>query len=435
MSKPLSIAIDCQIAPGKSGGVATFVRCLVHALGQLPDGDERYTLIVRDGNQLEWLEPFVGRNQRLVVRAKPSAGEAGPTFASRLKRTLGPLLPAAKRVQQVINIERQWPEVPLSDGFYESLGCDVLHITTQNFVVASMPTVYNPHDLQHLHYPQFWPPEVIAWRETIYPTGCRLAKTVVVGSQWIKDDVVRQYRVDPDKVQVIPEGPPVDFYAEPQADFLASVARKHELEQPFLLYPAVTWPHKNHVRLIEALAHLRDRYGMSVRLVCTGARWDAFWPSVQARLDELELKDQVRFLGFLPEDELRAIMRLSRALVMPSLYEACSLPVFEAWLEGVPVACSNAVALPDQVMDAGVMFDPNSVESIAEAVRSLLLDDALCEKLKALGERRATDFSWQRTAEGYRAAYRRAAGRPLGARDLDLLARDWMRHPDRLQPA
>ena len=430
----LDVAIDAQISPGTSGGVATFTMCLVHALGQLQDGDEIYTIIVQDQKQLDWLKPHTGPNQRIVLRPPPAdafRANGRITLAGLLKRALGPLLPAARSIQRLVNIERHWPEVPVSDGFYESLGCNVLHIPTQNFVLCALPTVYNPHDLQHLHYPQFWPPSVIAWRETIYPAGCRLANTVTVGSQWIKDDIVRQYQVSPEKVQVIPEGPPISLYPEPSTGFLAEVTRKYRLERPYALYPAVTWPHKNHIRLLEALAYLRDNRGLAVQLVCTGARFEAFWPRIESCIHELRLSSQVKFLGFVPEQDLRAILRLSQFLIMPSLFEACSLPVFEAWLDGIPVGCSNAVALPDQVMDAALLFDPKDVASIAQAMSGLATDDALRRHLQTLGTQRAGDFDWKRTAKAYRAVYRRAAGFPLTQEDRCLLSRDWMRDPPR----
>jgi glycosyltransferase involved in cell wall biosynthesis len=249
---------------------------------------------------------------------------------------------------------------------------------------------------------------------------------VIVGSQWIKDDIVRQYRVSPEKVQVIPEGPPISLYPEPSTVFLAEVTRKYQLERPYALYPAVTWPHKNHIRLLEALAYLRDSRGLAVQLVCTGSRFEAFWPRIESCIHELRLSSQVKFLGFVPEKDLRAILRSSQFLIMPSLFEACSLPVFEAWLDGIPVGCSNAVALPDQVMDAALLFDPKDVASIAQAISRLTTDDALRLDLQRLGAQRAGDFDWKRTAKAYRAVYRRAAGFPLTEEDRWLLSRDWM---------
>jgi glycosyltransferase involved in cell wall biosynthesis len=338
------------------------------------------------------------------------------------------LLPTVRRLQHLLSVPRYWPEVPLSDGFYESLGCDLVHFATQNFVLCAAPTIYNPHDLQHLHYPQFWTPADIAWRETMYPAGCRFARTVVVGSQWVKDDVVHQYQISPEKVQVIPEAPPTQWPPAPTAEFLTTVQHKYQLKQPFALYPAVTWPHKNHLRLLDALASLRDTWGLTLHLVCTGARQD-FWPQIARRIDELNLGPQVTFLGFIPEAELRAVYRLAQCLVMPSLFEAISLPIFDAWAEGVPVICSHATALPEQVQDAAVLFDPHSVEAMAHAIAKVATSVEIQHRLKERGTQRVKDFNWERTAKAYRAVYRRAAQVALTEEDRWLLSWDWIRAP------
>ena len=434
----LKVAIDAQIMPGTSGGVAPVVMGLIHALGHLDDGGEVYSIIVGSEQQLQWLKPFVGPNQQFILKSESGAAierlwESGGrvTFPFLLKRALRPLLPAARYLQNLMRAQRCWPEVPISNGFYESLGCNVVHFPTHNFVLCALPTVYNPHDLQHLHYPQFFTPSTLAWRETIYPAGCHFARTVVVSSQWVKEDVIHQYGISPLKVQVIPLAPPTDAYTEPSPEYLSLARSKYQLEQPFALFPAITWPHKNHIRLLEALAYLRDMRGLIIRLVCTGSRYEAFWPPIERRVNELKLWPQVKFLGFVPELDLRAIYRLSQCLILPTLFEADSFPIYEAWLEGVPVACSNVTALPDQVSDAGLLFDPYSVESIANTLAKLVTSDELQQELRLRGYRRVKDFDWERTAKAYRAVYRRAAGYPPTEEDRWLLKWDWMRDPQR----
>ena len=197
----------------------------------------------------------------------------------------------------------------------------------------------------------------------------------------------------------------------------------------FAFYPAVTWPHKNHLRLLEALAALRDR-GVLVPLVCTGYREATHWPQIEARVRELNLDNQVQFLGIVPAQQLRAIYRLARFVVIPTLFEAASAPVFEAWNEGVPVACSTVTSLPQQVGDAALLFDPTSVEGIAAALVRMVTDESLRSTLVASGRRRLQDFSWERTARAYRALYRRAAGRRLTDEERVLLGWDWMAHPN-----
>jgi glycosyltransferase involved in cell wall biosynthesis len=323
----------------------------------------------------------------------------------------------------------QWPRLPLSNGFYESLGCDVLHFPTQSFIVCALPTIYNPHDLQHLHYPQFWTAWDLAHRETVYRAGCEYSNTVVVGSEWIKQDVVRQYSLHPDKVQVIPWAPPTVQYADIDAAQLQDAKRRLALPATFVFYPAVCWPHKNHLRLFEALAELRDHRGLIVNLICTGARWEPHWPQIERQLTSLNLSSQVRFLGFLAETDLRAVYRLAQFLILPTLFEADSCPIYEAWSEGLPVACSNHTALPDQVGDAGLLFDAADVTAIADSLQMMATDDRLRKDLVARGYRRVRDFDWTRTAKAYRAVYRRAARVTLSDEDRWLLAWDWMKEP------
>jgi glycosyltransferase involved in cell wall biosynthesis len=418
MSVALKVAIDCRVVPGASGGVPVAVKSLVTGLGQLTDGPEEYTLIVESAAQREWLIPRPAPNLRLVVRSRGAAPARRPL--SRLLR------PIVDYLQHALD-RRAWPEVPISDGFYEGLGCSVLHLPAQRFTVCAMPTIYNPHDLQHLHYPQFFTPWTLAWRETVYPAGCHFAHTVVVGSQWVKQDVVRRYRVDPEKIQVIPEAAPTQAASEPTALPVERVRRQYQLERPFVVFPGVAWPHKNHLRLFEALARLREDRALIVDLVCTGGRYDEFWSQIEAGIQTFGLAGQVRFLGYLPEDDLRAIYRLATCLVLPSLYEASSLPVFEAWLDGLPVACSHATALPEQVDDAALLFDPTDVGAIADAIARLMTNDGQRLELRARGYERLKDFDLLRTAKAYRATYRRAAGVHLTDEDLWLLQVESMR--------
>jgi glycosyltransferase involved in cell wall biosynthesis len=252
---------------------------------------------------------------------------------------------------------------------------------------------------------------------------------VVAGSSWIKRDIVHQYGMSPEKVQIIPWAPPTAHYPSIADADLEDARRRLQLPATYALYPAVTWPHKNHVRLFEALARLRDEHGLVVHLVCTGARYESHWPVIQRRLEELSLASQVTFLGFLSERDLRCVYRLAQFLILPSLFEADSCPIHEAWSEGIPVASSNLSALPDQVGDAGLLFDATDVSTIASTVKRMAGDERLRRKLVGDGKRRVADFDWGRTAKAYRAVYRRAAGVTLTDEDRWLLTWDWMKEP------
>jgi glycosyltransferase involved in cell wall biosynthesis len=401
----VNVALDVRVRPGEAGGVAPAVRSLVSALGRLDDGDETYTIIVGSDAQAEWLSPL-GSRQRFAMRPQETR-----------HWLLRPMWPLVRRLQHALTVPRQWPEVPLSDGFFETLGCDLIHFPTQSFTVCALPSIYNPIDLQHLHYPQFFDSWVIAWRESVYRTGCQLAQALIVNTEWVKQDLVRHYGVNPDKIHVIAEASPVVSIPALSEEAGRDLRKRHRLEEAFVFYPAVPWPHKNHLRLFEALAHLRDTRGLRVPLVCSGSRYAPFWPEIERGLQRFGLTSQVMFLGYLPDTELHALYRMATAVILPSLFEANSLPVFEAWQAGTPVACSNVTGLPEQAGDAALLFDPTSPIAIAEAVAALFTNRELGEDLRQRGYRRSRQFTWDNTARAYRALYRSVAGRVLGLPD------------------
>jgi glycosyltransferase involved in cell wall biosynthesis len=414
MSSRLKIAINCELAPGtQAGGTQSVVTGLLRALAQL-EGEEEYLLLTHPDNR-RWVEAVAGDSMRLVDH--PQA--PGISSLGRMARWL------TTRWRYLAGEPRRiWPEVGRSHGFYSSLGAAVIHWPWQHFVVTNIPAIFNPHDLLHLHYPQFFQPKEIIAREALYPVACRLAQTIVVSSEWARDDFSQHYGLHPSRLQVIPWAPPTQAGEAAEA---AEVRAKFNLPEQFALYPAVTWEHKNHLRLLAALAEVRDRHGVTVPLVCTGHRYERHWNKVAAEVTRLRLEKQVQFLGQISLAELRGLYRTAQFVVVPTLFEAASGPVFEAWQEDAPVACSTVTSLPQQAGDAALLFDPYDVGAIANAIHRLATETALRDVLRAAGRRRLLDFPWERTARAYRAVYRRAAHRTLSAEERDLLAWDWMK--------
>ncbi len=437
LSETIRVAINAQIHTRFSaGGVNTVLAGLIKALSSL-DGEDKYVIVGTSENR-EWLEQFLGENQELVI--KP-VKEIAPLNGKRnlLRRVLAPIARPIlrKACQEFVPPQPKpvnlWPAAPLPDGFWESLGCDVVHFPYQEHVACALPTVYNPHDLQHLHFPQYFSPKDIAWRETIYLTGCHFASTIVVASEWTKQDFIKQYAIQPEKIQVIPWAPPTQAYGVPNTEEIASVKKRYRLDKPFALFPAMIWEHKNHLTLIEAYLKARRETDLGLQIICTGFQNEPHWSRIKKRLEKNDLCEDVRFVGLISESDLRCIYNQALFVIVPTLFEAASGPVFEAWHEGIPVACSDVTSLPEQVADAALLFNPHSVDDIKNVLVRMTIDTDLRDELVAKGQRRLKDFSWEKTAKAYRAVYRRAAGHELTEEDRKLLGWDWMRHSaDRL---
>lgn len=419
-NRALRVGINAQLfIGGRAGGVEQATVGLIGALGRLAGDDIEYTIVTRP-ELLESLVPYLGRNQRVVAYQIPGARPRAVKIHSRLPRLVRSGLSRTWRLTQrfLSTVPRGTPAAAVSDGFFESLGVDVIHFPYQSMVITGVPSIYNPWDLQHLHYPEFFSATMFAKREAKYPLYCHHAKAVVVASEWTRKDIVERYRLDPAKVYVIPLAASTQLGRT--TEDLALVRRRYCLPERFAFYPAQTWPHKNHIRLLEAIASLRDREGLRVELVCTGLLND-FWPKISARIAELGLSDQVKFLGFVPQSDLGALYRLAEFVVIPSLFEGWGFPLIEAFQEEVPVGSSSTTSLGEYAGDAALLFDPTSVESIASAIRRMATEPSLREALVRRGRERARMFSWERTARAYRALYRKIEGEALSEDDERLL--------------
>lgn len=420
--RPLRIGIHCALARnGVSGGVEQHVIGLVKALGTLQDGNEKYTLLTDPLNP-DWLAPYHGDNQQVLSYPAPPEPSIVRRIVtgieqSRYGRVVTSRLTAALVGGPGTHVIH---EPPMSDGYLESLNLDVMHFPYQRMIRTRVPSIYSPWDLQHLHYPCFFEPATVAAREVYYPIACRAAQRVVVASGWMKRDIVEKYGLEARKVHVIPPAPSVDAYHLSPPRDVERVQQGYRLPSQFAYYPATTFPHKNHLRLFAALAQLRDENDLRINLVCTGGQ-NEFWPCLSEEIERLNLADQVSFLGFVEPAVVRILYRTASFVVLPTLFEGGCLPMLEAFREGTPVACSTVTHLPEQAGDAALLFDPTSVDSIADAMHAMEHDSLLRTTLVERGRARAEWFSARRAALTYRALYRHMGGRVLVPEDKALL--------------
>jgi glycosyltransferase involved in cell wall biosynthesis len=303
----------------------------------------------------------------------------------------------------------------------ERAAADLVHFPIQDAFVTELPSIYQPHDLLHLHNPEFLSGWERERRERIYRTHCERARMVVAMTSWGKRDLIERYGLPEEKVRVVPWGSVLWEYPKPSAADLDRLREALSLPDRFLLYPAQTWPHKNHETLLEALALIRRRESLEVPLVCPGKR-NRHFGRIEHRIRELDLASTILFPGFVSPSDLRGLYELATALTFPSRFEGWGLPICEAFSAGLPVASSSATGLPELVGDAGLLFDPGDPEEIAGSVLRLWRDPVLRQTLATRGRARAELFSFDHTARLFRAHYRRLCGAGLSEEDRILLA-------------
>jgi glycosyltransferase involved in cell wall biosynthesis len=261
-----------------------------------------------------------------------------------------------------------------------------------------LPYAMAIHDLQHRLQPEF--PEVSAngvWesREYLFRNGARYASVVLADSEIGREDILDVYGgygVDEERVCILP------FAVPPELASIAATAdrERYALPKRYLFYPAQFWPHKNHMRLVEALAILRRR-GLHIALVLTGS-WsgtlrERTFEKMMSHARSLKVDEQLTVLGYVPDSDMSGLYRRAAALVFPTFFGPTNLPIVEAWALGCPVVTSDIRGIREQVGDAALLADPREPEGLAAAIERVWTDEELARQLVERGRARVQAFS------------------------------------------
>jgi glycosyltransferase involved in cell wall biosynthesis len=234
------------------------------------------------------------------------------------------------------------------------------------------------HDVQELHFPENFTPEERAYRAITYLELLRKADRVIVSYDHIKRDIIKYFKVDSKKIQVLllnMKNLWIDkFHDKDMVDI------KHlGLPERFLLYPANTWQHKNHLRLMSALAEAKEKYRIIINIVCTGHRNEHF-NEIERLVTQLDIAEQVFFTGVVEENVLYSLYKSCTGVIIPTTYEAGSFPLYESILMNVPVICSNVTSLPETIGNKDYVFDPFKTDEISNLMIKLWQDEDFRER-------------------------------------------------------
>lgn len=266
--------------------------------------------------------------------------------------------------------------------------CDLWIFPSQDVVSyqVPLPSLVTILDLAHRVEKKF--PESASWseyliRERTFANICRWSEGVLVQTELGRRQIVDAYGMPAEKINILPLVPPGYIYAEGFPDGFDS---RYHLPARYLFYPAQFWEHKNHGNLLRAMARLKPELP-DLKLVLAGAKKNAY-DAVVSLVQELHLTEDVQFLGYVPNDDMPELYRRARALVMPTYFGPSNIPPLEAGVVGCPVAISNVSSMPEHLGDSALLFDPDSVDEIADCIRRLWTDDELCANMAESGKQR-----------------------------------------------
>ncbi|MBI5020645.1 MAG: glycosyltransferase [Ignavibacteriales bacterium] len=357
----IHVALDVvQIEFGISGGVEIYMKTLVHALMSHTD-DVRISLILNT-KQLPQLENLFGKRVNYHVLDRiPTV-----SFGLKVKKAF---------FSKTEAIDYRSTNLTFAN-LREKLGVDIVHSPVQIFsqIDFTVPGILNLHDLQHLHHPENFTAGDLEARYNLYGQSATLASAIIASSDFVRNDIIQKMGIPEWKVYKIQPACNPEV-AKGLESFTPQMARDiYHLPEKFGFYPAQFWIHKNHARLAEALAIVRSRVPKhDFKIVFSGYRGLTGWPNLEKVLDQYNLRDHIMFLDYIPTEHLGAIYKSATYCVVPSLFEASSYPVIEAQTLGCPAMCSNIESLTELMVDgAGLVFDPISVEDIADKMVSWL---------------------------------------------------------------
>ena len=288
---------------------------------------------------------------------------------------------------------------------------DLVHFTNFNFPVAYKGKfVITIHDLTLLHFKNyrsslasklFYKVKDQVMRNIVLRQGIGKSSSVIVPTEYVKDDVSKTFKVRKNKIQVTYEAVEQNF-ASPAINL-----EKRGINKPFILYVGNAYPHKNLERMILAFGRLVTKYMLDYQLVIAGKK-DSFHEGLEAAIKEAGLEDRVVFTGYVTDRELAGLYKNAKLYVFPSLSEGFGLPPLEAMAYGLPVVSSNSTCLPEVLGDAAVYFDPKSIVEMSNAMVSVLTDDKLSSELIKKGQKQVKKYSWKKTAKETLAIYDKA---------------------------
>jgi len=269
----------------------------------------------------------------------------------------------------------------------------------------------NTRVLLHIHDISFQIfPKLIGWKDRLFltlliPRSLHRADVILTPSEFTREEIVKEYNIDPQKIAVIPNALGENFLMERNNE-RSNIQKKYTLPSKFILYIGTLQPRKNIPFLIEAVAVLRKRIP-DIELVLVGNRQGYHVdPGIERALETTGMTDYVSFPGYIADQDLVSVIRLATVFAFPSFYEGFGIPILEALSQEVPVVASDIPSLREVAGDGALYFDPRSIASCEEKLYTLCTDSDQRVRGISAGKNQILLFSWEKSVLSLLAVYR-----------------------------
>ena len=264
---------------------------------------------------------------------------------------------------------------------------------------SPVPTVVSVMDVSYVRFPEMFNQSDLYQLRNWTTYSVKKAKKVLTISDSSRDDIIKEYKTRREKVVTIYPGIKNLTSLEPRVFGMNQLQSKYHISDHFILFVGTLQPRKNIVRLIDAFSRIKNQQAerKDLQLVVIGRKGWQYEEILEAP-EKFGVKDSVKFLENIQDDELNVFYQHALCYVLPSLYEGFGLPVVEAMQRGCPVITSNISSLPEAGGDAALYVDPENVDDIAEKITKLIDDKKLRSELIEKGKKQVMKFSWEKAA-------------------------------------
>jgi glycosyltransferase involved in cell wall biosynthesis len=253
------------------------------------------------------------------------------------------------------------------------------------------------HDLNFEHYPDDLPyPERTYYRH-YFPLYAHKAHRIATVSEFSKRDIINQYHVSADKIDVVYNGANERYGPIPESEKVM-VRLKYSEGNPYFVFIGALHPRKNLTNLFRAFDLFRKETGIVMKLMIIGQK--KWWTKpIKEAYDSMQFNHDVIFCGRLEPLELNRVISSATAMTYVSYFEGFGIPILEAFRCETPVITSNITSMPEVAGNAAILVDPFSVKSICEGMKKVVLENGLADELNEKARIRREDFSWQKSAD------------------------------------
>jgi len=249
------------------------------------------------------------------------------------------------------------------------------------------------HDIADQLYPEWFNDRYVQWRSLILPSLLRRVKGIITVSQYSKQTILEQFPYTEGKINVIYNGVRLEHFYKRDAQEVKLLRDKYNLKHPFVITVGSLDPRKNTNRLLKAWNLISKSYSRDIELAIVGGGMETFDFAIEESIGE-----NVRFLGYVDDEDLPGLYTASQVFIYPSLFEGFGLPVLEAMACQTPVITSNTTSLSELAQNYALTINPHTVKDIARGLEQLLTDQHRREEMSAKGYDYARKFKWSKSA-------------------------------------